>query len=101
MLEKHLVGPDTVHAIVATRDARHGTIVLSVGTGCKTGLTVEIITTNGTVTWIPVGVRSTTKSESGELRPEEKSFVYNNAVNAEFEAFGQAVSTATPDLWKL
>lgn len=96
-LEKHLVGPDTVHAIVATRDARHGTIVLSVGTECKTGLTVEIVTTNGTVTWSPVGMRSTAKSESGELRSEEKRFVYNNAVNAEFEAFSQAVSTGTPN----
>lgn len=41
---------------------------------------------------------STSKSESGEMRPEEEeSFVYNNAVNAEFEAFGQAVSFGTPD----
>lgn len=97
LLENHLHPVDTVHSIVSTKGARHGTICMSFGTEFKSGLEIEITTTNGAVLWKPVGVKSTTKSESGELLNEQVTFVYNNAVRTEIEAFSQSIVAGAPD----
>lgn len=94
LLEAHLVPVDTIHAIVSTNDARNGTICMSFGTEFKSGLEIEMVTTNGAVTWTPVRVTSTTKSGLGqeEVIREERAFAYNNAVRAEIKAFTDSVA---------
>ncbi|KAJ4027778.1 hypothetical protein NW752_000023 [Fusarium irregulare] len=97
LLEKHLHPVDTIHAIVSTTDSRHGTICISFGVEHKSTLEIEIISTRGVVVWTPVSVKSMIKSDSGESMNETKEFTYNNAVVAEFEAFGQAILQNSPD----
>ncbi|KAF4960431.1 hypothetical protein FSARC_10491 [Fusarium sarcochroum] len=98
LLEEHLPPVDTVHAIVSTNRSRNGTICISFGVEHKSGLEIEIVTTNGAVVWTPVSVKSTTKLNSDGSIDETKEFVYNNAVRNEFEAFGEAILTGSPDL---
>ncbi|KAF5020451.1 hypothetical protein F66182_7530 [Fusarium sp. NRRL 66182] len=97
LLEEHLIPVDTVHAAISTNDSRNGTICISFGIEHKSALEIEIVTTNGSILWTPVSVKSTTKLSSGDSFDETRDFVYNNAVKAEFEAFSEAISTSTPD----
>ena len=97
LLEKHLHPADTIHAIVSTTDSRRGTICISFGVEHKSTLEIEIISTRGVVVWTAVSVKSMIKSDSGESMEETKEFIYNNAVMAEFEAFGQAILQNSPD----
>ncbi|PNP83710.1 hypothetical protein FNYG_02927 [Fusarium nygamai] len=97
LLEEHLHPVDTIHAVVSTTDSRHGTVCISFGVQHKSTLEIEIISTRGVVVWTPVSVKSTIKSDSGGLMNEIKEFIYNNGVEAEFEAFSQAILQKRPD----
>ncbi|KAF4443751.1 oxidoreductase-like protein [Fusarium austroafricanum] len=97
LLEEHLQPIDTIHAILSTTGSQNGTICISFGVKHKSGLEIEIITTNGVVVWTPVSVKTITSADSGGMISETKEFVYNNGVKAEFAAFGKAIVTGCPD----
>lgn len=79
------LGPvDTVHALATTKSGVSGTVVMSFGTEHKRGLTIEVVTTNGSVTWSPTEV-------SG------KEFQYDSGVKSEVAAFGKSLDAKTPD----
>jgi predicted dehydrogenase len=63
----------------------------------KSTFEIEIITTHGVVVWTPISVHSSTRLDSGTLIHDKKDFVYNNAVQTEFEAFGKAILTGSID----
>ncbi|KAL2134075.1 hypothetical protein VTI74DRAFT_1071 [Chaetomium olivicolor] len=96
LLNEQLIPVDTVHAVALTQDGKSGTIGLSFGTEFKSGLEVEIVTTNGAVIWNPTGVKTVTrKSEGSEEKAEEnKEFPYNSGVTAEVAAFAKAIDAS-------
>ncbi|KAK4224807.1 oxidoreductase-like protein [Podospora fimiseda] len=92
LLEERLVPVDTVHAVALTNEGRSGSIVLTFGTEFKNGLEVEIITTNGTVTWSPTGVKVVAKKADGNGKEETtKEFDWSSGVTPEVAAFAQAI----------
>ncbi|KAJ4288732.1 hypothetical protein N0V88_007266 [Collariella sp. IMI 366227] len=93
LLNEQLIPVDTINAVALTQDAKSGTISISFGTEFKSGLEVEIVTTNGAVTWNPTGVKTVTrKSEGSEEKAEEnKEFAYSSGVAAEVAAFSKAI----------
>ena len=97
LLEENLGPVDTIHAIATTRDGRTGTIVMSFGTEFKSGLEVEVVTTQGAVHWTPDRVRVTKKGASGSKEEETKDFAYDAGVNAEVKAFASSVEAGRVD----
>ena len=83
------LGPhDTVHAVASTKSGAKGTITISFGTEHKKGLEVEIVTTNGTVTWNPEEVKVSDKTQK---------FAFSSGVKAEVAVFGKSLESETPD----
>ena len=83
------LGPvDTVHAVATTASGASGTIVMSFGTEHKSGLEIEVVTTNGTVTWNP---REVVVAKSG------KKFESDSGVKSEVAAFGKSLADEKPD----
>ena len=83
------LGPhDTVHAVASTKSGAKGTITMSFGTEHKRGLEIQIVTTNGTVTWNPEEVNVTGKSQK---------YAYSSGVAAEVVAFAKSIEVKTAD----
>ncbi|KAB5515131.1 hypothetical protein GE09DRAFT_1161052 [Coniochaeta sp. 2T2.1] len=81
------LGPhDTVHAVASTKSGAKGTITISFGTEHKRGLEIEIVTTNGTVSWNPEEVNVTGRSQK---------YAYSSGVTAEVAAFGKSLESKT------
>lgn len=83
------LGPvDTVHAVATTKSGASGTITITFGTEHKSGLEIEVVTTNGTVTWNPEEVVVSKKSQK---------FQYSSGVKAEVAVFAKSLESKTPD----
>ncbi|KAK3984891.1 oxidoreductase-like protein [Cladorrhinum sp. PSN332] len=92
LLEERLIPVDTIHAVALTNQGKSGTVVITFGTEFKSGLEVEIITTNGTVTWSPTTVKVVAKKSDGSGNEETtKEFGWSSGVKAEVAAFAQAI----------
>ncbi|KAK4159982.1 oxidoreductase-like protein [Cladorrhinum sp. PSN259] len=93
LLEERLVPVDTIHAVALTNEGKSGTVVLTFGTEFKSGLEIEIITTNGIVTWSPDTVKVVARKSDGSGEKEEvtKEFDWSSGVKAEVAAFAQAI----------
>jgi predicted dehydrogenase len=100
LLDERLIPVDTVHAVALTQDGKSGTIAISFGTEFKSGLEVEIVTTNGAVVWTPTDVKSVAKKGDGsEGKVEEtKEFPYSSGVTAEVAAFAKAIDVGKVDV---
>lgn len=86
------LGPvDTVHAIATTKSGASGTVTMTFGTQHKSGLEIEIVTTNGVVTWNPVHLTVS----GGSKRDQE--YQYDSGVMAEVAAFAKSLAAKTPD----
>ncbi len=97
LLEERLGPIDTVHAAAVTQEGKTGTISISFGTEFKSGLEIEVVTTNGVVTWTPVAVKVAKKGADGEKEETSKDYVYSSGVKQEFEAFGKSVVAGKVD----
>ncbi|KAK3952816.1 hypothetical protein QBC32DRAFT_340361 [Pseudoneurospora amorphoporcata] len=86
LLEQRLLPVDTVHAVALTKDGKSGTISISFGTQFKSGLEVEVVTTQGSVYWNPTQVK--TKTKDGEKTEE---FERSSGVKEEMAAFAKAI----------
>lgn len=86
LLEERLLPVDTVHAVALTNDGKSGTISISFGTQFKTGLEVEVVTTQGSVYWNPTQIK--TKTKEGEKTEE---FEKSTGVKVEMAAFAKAI----------
>lgn len=92
LLEERLVPVDTVHAVALTNEGKSGTVVITFGTEFKSGLEVEIVTTNGSVTWSPTSVKVVTRKGNGtEQATSTKEFDWSSGVKPEIAAFAQAI----------
>lgn len=90
LLEERLQPLDTIHGVASTKQGVNGSIVLSFGTEFKNGTDLEIITTNGTVSWSPTEVKTVTKE--GESK---KEFEYSSGVGEEVAVFARAIKAGT------
>ncbi|KAL2018606.1 hypothetical protein VTK56DRAFT_576 [Thermocarpiscus australiensis] len=99
LLDERLVPVDTLHAVARTQDGKSGTIEMSFGTEFKSGLEVEIVTTNGSVVWSPTEVRTVARKQDGSAEKVEarKEFPYDSAVKAEVAAFARALEGGKAD----
>lgn len=86
LLEERLVPVDTVHAVALTNEGKSGTISISFGTQFKSGLEVEVVTTQGAVYWNPTQVK--TKTKDGE---KTEDFERSSGVKEEVAAFAKAI----------
>ncbi|KAK3315845.1 hypothetical protein B0H66DRAFT_272339 [Apodospora peruviana] len=91
LLEERLPPVDTVHAVAVTQDGKSGTIGISFGTEFKSGLEVEIVTTNGAVIWNPKLVKTMTRGDGDEKAEAKKDFGQDSGVKAEVEAFVKSI----------
>ncbi|KAK3303720.1 oxidoreductase-like protein [Chaetomium strumarium] len=93
LLNQQLAPVDTVHAVAVTENGKSGTIGLSFGTEFKSLLEVEVVTTNGAVTWNPTEVKTVAGKGDGssEKVEEKKEFTYSSGVKAEVAAFAKAI----------
>lgn len=81
------LGPvDTVHSVLTTRSGRSGTFCVSFAAEFRSGMNIELVTTNGSVKVSPVDV--VVKSKNGEERTE---FKREWGVKAEARAFAEAI----------
>lgn len=86
------LGPvDTVHGVATTTSGASGTVTMTFGTQHRSGLEIEIVTTNGVVTWNPVHV-----TVSGGLK-SDADCKYDSGVKAEVAAFAKSLAAKTPD----
>ncbi|KAL2152878.1 hypothetical protein VTH82DRAFT_4033 [Thermothelomyces myriococcoides] len=99
LLDKALPPVDTVHAAAVTEGGRSGTIVLSFGTRFKSDTLVEIVTTNGSVSWSPTEVKTVAgKGDgSGDKVEERKEFPWTSAVTEEVAAFANGIAAGKLD----
>ncbi|KAK4149488.1 oxidoreductase-like protein [Chaetomidium leptoderma] len=100
LLDQRLIPVDTVHAVAITQDGKSGTIGISFGTEFKSGMEIEVVTTNGAVSWDTTVVKTVArKGGSGDERVEEtKEFPYSSGVTAELGAFAKAVEAGKLDV---
>lgn len=100
LLDDRLIPVDTIHAVALTQDGRSGTIGISFATEFKSGLEIEIVTTNGSVTWSPTSVKSKSRKADGSEGEEieEKEFPYSSGVTAEVGAFALAMEAGKVDV---
>ena len=100
LLEPRLLPADTVHAVAFTKEGKSGTINITFGTEFKDVLEVEVVTTNGAVTWTPNAV--TTVNRKGDCLADKavktKEFPYCSGVLAEVASFAQALESGRLDL---
>ena len=99
LLEPRLLPVDTVHAVVSTKEGKSGTISITFGTEFKDMLEVDIVTTNGAVTWSPTIVTTVTRKGYGSADKaiETKEFPYLSGVAAEVATFAQALESGRLD----
>ncbi|GAB1315436.1 hypothetical protein MFIFM68171_05646 [Madurella fahalii] len=99
LLDEKLPPVDTVHAVALTQDRKNGTIGISFGTEFKSGLEVEIVTTNGAVVWSPTEVKTVARNAGGgDGKVEErKQFPQDSGVQAEVVAFSRAIEAGRAD----
>ncbi|KAL1874012.1 hypothetical protein VTK73DRAFT_566 [Phialemonium thermophilum] len=91
LLVEALPPVDTVHAVAATQTGAAGTVCISFGTEFKSGLEVEIVTTNGAVVWTQTEVTVVRKGKDGAKTVEKENFEYDSGVTPEFAAFGKSL----------
>ncbi|KAK4118819.1 oxidoreductase-like protein [Parathielavia appendiculata] len=93
LLDEKLIPVDTIHAVALTRDGKPGTIGISFGTEFKSDTEVEIVTTNGVVSWNPTEVKTVARKgdRSDERVEEKKEFPYSSGVTEEVAAFAKAI----------
>jgi predicted dehydrogenase len=96
LLDERLIPVDTVHAVAITQDGKSGTIGMSFGTEFKSGFEIEIVTTNGVVSWNPTEVKTVARNGDGRAE-EKKEFPYNSGVTAEVGAFARALEAGAID----
>ncbi|KAK0629256.1 hypothetical protein B0T17DRAFT_182094 [Bombardia bombarda] len=94
LLEARLPPVDTVHAVALTQDGKAGTIAISFGTEFRSGLEIEVVTTNGAVTWTQTTVKTVTRDQLGDKVETNEEFVYDSGVKAEVAAFAEAIEKA-------
>lgn len=99
LLDEKLPPVDTVHAVALTQDGKSGTIGISFGTEFKSGLEVEIVTTNGAVVWSQTEVKTVARKAdgSGGKVEETKQFPQDWGVQAEVVAFSRAIEAGKAD----
>jgi predicted dehydrogenase len=78
-----------VHAVATTKSGASGTVTMTFGTQHKSGLEIEIVTTNGVVTWNPKHLTVVGKSD--------KDYKYDSGVVSEVAAFAKSLDAKTPD----
>ncbi len=86
--QPRLLPVDTVRAVASTPSGASGLVSLSFGTEFKGGLEIEIVTTEGRVTWTPTQIRAVRRSRLAE---ETWDIERDNGIPAEFEAFARDV----------
>ncbi|KAL1891837.1 hypothetical protein Sste5346_007381 [Sporothrix stenoceras] len=94
LLEERLPPVDSVHAVASTKGGVNGTITISFGTEFKSALEVEIVTTEGRVTWDMGKVVSVRR---GQEDAQTAPFEHNFGVKPEVAAFAAAVATGKAD----
>jgi predicted dehydrogenase len=99
LLDERLIPVDTVHAVAITQDGKSGTIGMSFGTEFKSGFEIEIVTTNGVVSWNPTEVKTVARKGDGSegTVEEKKEFLYSSGVTAEVGAFAKALEVGAID----
>ena len=97
LLEERLLPIDTVNAAAITQDGKSGTISITFGTEFKSGLEVDVVTTNGSLTWSMTSVKMATKNANGDPVEETKNFEYSTGVKNEIVAFGKAIEAGKAD----
>jgi predicted dehydrogenase len=93
LLQPELLPVDTIHSTVSTATGAAGTIILSNGIEFKSGLEIEIVTTNGIVNWNPSEVKVTRKG----VEDESTKFSKDSGVAAEVAAFGKSLEAKEAD----
>ena len=92
LLEERLIPVDTVQAVALTNEGKSGTVVISFGTEFKNGFEVEIVTTNGSVTWNPTYVKVAKRKGDGTgQETSTKEFPWSSGVKPEVAAFAQGI----------
>ena len=92
LLKERLLPVDTVRAVATATNGAGGIITMSYGTEFKNVTEVEVITTNGRVTWSPKeGVKTVRKTDSEGNEEENLSVEMDQGVLSEFEAFAQSI----------
>lgn len=81
-----------------TQDGKSGTIGISFGTEFKSGMEVEIVTTNGAVLWSPTEVKTVARQADGTEKTETKEFAYSSGVKAEVAEFASAIEAGKLDV---
>ncbi|KAF3762111.1 NAD(P)-binding protein [Cryphonectria parasitica EP155] len=94
--KKKLPPVDTLHGVAKTQNGA-GILCLSYGTEYKSGVELEVVTDNGSVTWNGPTVTITMKSSSGEKAEQSKDFSYDSGVTAEVAAFGHSINAGKAD----
>ncbi|KAK4107837.1 oxidoreductase-like protein [Canariomyces notabilis] len=99
LLDKALPPVDTVHAVALTKGGKSGMVAMSFGTEFKSGLEVEIVTTNGSVVWEPTKVKTVSRKAEGSSEKVDKieEFPYDSAVKPEVAAFAKAIEAKAVD----
>jgi len=94
LLKERLLPVDTVRAVAKATNGAGGIITMSYGTDFKNVTEIEVITTNGRVTWTPGGgVQAVWISDSGMRQEDSLGIEMDHGVLAEFEAFAESVET--------
>lgn len=70
---------------------------MSFGSEFKSGFTIELVTTNGSVRLTPGVVNVTRKGPDDEKVEETKTFEFNSGVKAEVAAFAQSITDGKVD----
>lgn len=97
LIQEKLPPVDTVHGLLTTTSGRSGTFIVSFGSEFKSGFTIELVTTNGSVRLTPGVVNVTRKGPDGEKVEETKTFEFNSGVKAEVAAFAQSITNGKVD----
>ncbi len=77
-----------MRAVAATGNGASGLVSLSFGTEFKRASEIEIVTTEGRVTWSPNSVKSVSRSSPAE---ESYDVEREDGIVAEFEAFAKSI----------
>jgi len=91
---ERLLPVDTVRAVVSTQDGASGILSVSFGTEFGSGSRMEVVTTEGRVTWTPKGITSVRRANKEETTEVIET---GNGVVEEFEAFAKSVESGKVD----
>ncbi|ERT03209.1 uncharacterized protein SPSK_09471 [Sporothrix schenckii 1099-18] len=96
LLEKRLPPVDSIHAVASTRGGVNGTISMSFGTEFKNVLEIEVVTTEGRVTWTwaPSSIVSVRR---GQTDPKTDTYEPDFGVVSEVAAFAASVAAGQAD----